>query len=367
MSVSVRPLLAALSVLGLTACHALRPMPLHEPPRIGQAVTTEPGLGYPRTIHCRPNGPTCATDILYGYINAYSEKADELYTLHVAQAEAALGGGVIGTVAGAFERRRLAILGGLLAGGSATMSQRYAGLVQASNYSGAAAALTCMADVVAYAGSDAEIDFPVLNQHITAVRKKLRHNQSSIDIAKADTQALEEAIRKFLEKESNAKPEEQALQAAEAELAALREQIEEAERELAFLRADFAEANQVANDANVAAKDAESKFQQLQNGQTAAGQKASPLNSTEALVGSAQSAQVTMASAQLSATRKAAARASGLAASAGARVDAQATRVNSLLDRKESAEDALRTARATAAEALRAANSVAFEKCAAAY
>lgn len=288
------PLLAVASAVALSGCTTLRPMPLAEPRGLYLQDAAPPGLGYPTRITgcpalpsrpaprtgrpktppgqgksvvpnpekaevavvpATPEGGYCAGQILHGYINAYTRRANELYELHATQSEAKLAGGFLGTAGGILEKTPLAIFGGALAAGSGGVSQAYATLVQANNYEGAAKALSCMADVVAYAKADAEIDFPALNGHINAVRAKLRANQSKIDIAKTDTDALEQAIRRYVELEGSASQQAKEADAAKEKIAALEKTLAEQAEELAALKQVKEEAQAEADDLANQAKD----------------------------------------------------------------------------------------------------------------
>lgn len=222
-----------LSVLCVASCSTLRPLPVKEPKSLAEADTTLHGLGNPQNL-------AGAKSVLYGYANAYTKAAEDLYAANYTAADATFGGGVLGMIGGLTKSPETALIGAALSGASGISAQRYAFQIQANNYEGAAQAMECMADVLAYA-KEHEVDFLDLNYRVNDVRRKLRKNQAKIDIASADTSALQAALKAQLDAIEAKKKAEQALAIArgnknlasfQVELALATQEVEDKTREL---------------------------------------------------------------------------------------------------------------------------------------
>src|SRR5690606_12336522 len=132
---------------------------------------------------------TGAKDTLYAYANTYTAKSEGLSEARYKADDTAFSGGVLGTIGGLTKSPQVALAGAAAAGGAGLYSQRYALQIQASNYLGAAQAMECMAAVLVYGKggdgteevrdlaepgiTDADVDFPFLNERINDVRRKL--------------------------------------------------------------------------------------------------------------------------------------------------------------------------------------------------
>lgn len=193
---------ASLSLALLSGCASMRPLPVREPQNLAE-VTQEWGGLPPAT------GYNDASANLTGYGNYYLMQANDLHASHYRASDTGFAGGLIGMAGGLTKSPQTAIAGAVLGGGGAIANDRYQFQVQAQNYEKAADAMFCMKRVLISMddpanrlGSNRDVIFDVLflNEKVEEVRRKLRKNQATVQLASPDLTKLQATLADLIKK-----------------------------------------------------------------------------------------------------------------------------------------------------------------------
>jgi len=202
-----------LIAVNLAGC-ASYPLPISEPPAMVKAVGSDKNVR--NTPDYQRGGLLPATqldeakDNLKIYADWYRQASDNLRKTDYQSSDITFGGGILAGLGGLAKSQTAAIAGAVTAGGASMLSQRYQGLVQATNYDQAADALYCMyrnlyplnRELLETSKLDSDEHerirktlVPTINTRIDDVRMKLRDAQSKIVLATPDFKQLEDAIK----------------------------------------------------------------------------------------------------------------------------------------------------------------------------